>query len=77
MADNKNVIPNGLLASEMRNRMEDKNTLAQKGSMYAGTGAMGENGAAVTTFTPPRQKIVFQLKTMSKMADWAGRMLEM
>lgn len=53
MADNKNVIPNGLLASEMRNRMEDKNTLAQKGSMYAGTGAMGENGAAVTTFTPP------------------------
>ena len=53
MADNKNVIPNGLLASEMRNRMEDKNTLAQKGSMYAGTGVMGGNGAAVTTFTPP------------------------
>lgn len=53
MADNKNVIPNGLTASKMRNRMEDKNTLAQKGSMYAGTGVMGENGAAVTTFTPP------------------------
>lgn len=53
MADNKNVIPNGLLASEMRNRMEDKNTLAQKGSMYAGTGVMGENDAAVTTFTLP------------------------
>lgn len=53
MADNKNVIPNGLTASKMRNRMEDKNTLAQKGSMYAGTGVIGENGAAVTTFTPP------------------------
>lgn len=53
MADNKNVIPNGLTASKIRNRMEDKNTLVQKGSMYAGTGVMGENGAAVTTFTPP------------------------
>lgn len=59
MADNKNVIPNGLTASKMRNRMEDKNTLDQKGSMYVGTGVMGENGAAVTTFTPPRQIIVF------------------
>ena len=53
MADNKNVIPNGLTASKIRNRMEDKNTLDQKGSMYAGTGVIGENGAAVTTFTPP------------------------
>ncbi len=53
MADNKNVIPNGLRASEMRNRMEDKNVLSVKGTMYVGTGIMGENGAAVTTFTPP------------------------
>lgn len=54
MTDNKNVIPNGLLASKMRNRMEDKNTLDQKGLMYAGTGVISsENGAAVTTSTPP------------------------
>ena len=39
MADkNENVIPAGLRADIMRKRMEDKNTLQNKGSLYIGTG---------------------------------------
>lgn len=53
------IIPNGTNAKEFRNRVEDKNTLATKGTLYAGTGTATDEGYTKTVSTPPRRKIKF------------------
>lgn len=57
--DNKNTIPDNLRSDVVRNLIENRNTLAQKGALYVGTGNSqefdGTSCAETTSITPPTE----------------------
>lgn len=57
--DNKNTIPDNLRSDVVRNLIENKNVLAQKGALYVGTGNSqefdGTSCAETTSVTPPTE----------------------
>lgn len=54
MADTNNIIPNGLRADVMRNKMENKDALQNAGDIYVGTGEMIEITADGNTYEIPK-----------------------
>lgn len=54
MADTNNIIPNGLRADVMRNKMENKDALQNKGDIYVGTGEMTEITTDDKTYKIPK-----------------------
>lgn len=56
MADENNIIPNGLRADVMRNKMENKDALQNEGDIYVGTGRTTEITVGAETYRIPETK---------------------
>lgn len=56
MADTNNIIPNGLRADVMRNKMENKDALKEDGYIYIGTGNKIKIEADENTYEIPETK---------------------
>ncbi len=62
---NTSVIPAGLSSDIMRMRIENKNLLSQKGSIYIGTGVYDESNSYLTDVLLPSQNSVIISKPSS------------
>lgn len=71
--DNKNTIPDNLRSDVVRNLIENRNTLAQKGALYVGTGNSqefdGTSCAETVAITPPSQADCVLVSDNSPSAD--------
>lgn len=71
--DNRNTIPDNLRSDVVRNLIENKNVLAQKGALYVGTGNSqefdGTSCAETVAITPPSQVDCVLVSDNSPLAD--------
>lgn len=71
--DNRNTIPDNLRSDVVRNLIENKNVLAQKGALYVGTGNSqefdGTSCAETVAITPPSQVDCVLVSDNSPSAD--------
>lgn len=71
--DNRNTIPDNLRSDVVRNLIENKNVLAQKGALYVGTGNSqefdGTSCAETVAITPPSQVDCVLVSDDSPLAD--------
>lgn len=71
--DNRNTIPDNLRSDVVRNLIENKNVLAQKGALYVGTGNSqefdGTSCSETVAITPPSQVDCVLVSDNSPLAD--------